>query len=114
MFPGINSRQAKQMMKKMGMQQQEIAAKEVIIRAEDRDIIIKNPQVSKVNMMGQQTFQISGEIEERPLSSEPEINEDDIKTVMEQAGIDGETARKAIEENSGDLAAAIMGLKKDE
>ena len=53
MIPGMNSRQAAQMMKKMGIAQQEINAVEVIIRCEDKNIVIANPQVSKVNMMGQ-------------------------------------------------------------
>lgn len=112
MFPSVNSRQAKQMMKRMGIQQQEIDATEVIIKTADKEIIIKNPQVSKVNMMGQETFQVVGEIEERFLSTEPEINEDDVKTVMEQANVDEEKARETIIKNKGDLAASILELKQ--
>ncbi len=112
MLPGMNPRKMQQMMKKMGIAQQEIDAEEVIIKCKDKEIVIENPQVAKVNAMGQDTFQISGNITERELSTEPEINEDDIKTVMEQAGCDEETAKKAIEENKGDLAAAIMGLQQ--
>jgi nascent polypeptide-associated complex subunit alpha len=112
MIPGMNSRQAKRMMQKMGIQQQELDAKEVIIRTEDKEIVISNPQVSKVNMMGQETFQVVGEVEERALSSEPEINEDDVKTVMEQANVDEEKARESIKKNNGDLAASILELKQ--
>ena len=112
MFPGMNSRQAKQMMKRMGIQQQEIDAKEVIIKTGDKEIVISNPQVSKVNMMGQETFQVVGDIEERSLSAEPEINQEDVNTVMEQAGVDEETARGAIKKNNGDLAASILELKQ--
>ena len=112
MIPGMNPRKMQQMMKKMGIAQTEIDAKEVIIKCADKEIIIENPQVSKVNMMGQETFQVVGNIVERELSTEPEINEDDIKTVMEQAGCDEETAKKAIDDNGGDLAAAIMSLKE--
>jgi nascent polypeptide-associated complex subunit alpha len=112
MFPGINPRQAKQMMKRMGIQQQEIDAIEVIIKTADKEIVISNPQVSKVNMMGQETFQVVGEAEERSLSSEPEINQDDIKTVMEQSGVDEKTARETIRKNEGDLAASILELKQ--
>jgi len=113
MFPGMNSRKAAQMMKKMGIQQIEIPATEVIIKTPEKEIIITEPQVSKVNMMGQETFQIIGNINERQLSTEPEINEDDIKTVMEQANITEEEAKKAIEDSEGDLAKAILSLKKD-
>lgn len=111
MFPGVNPRQMKQMMKQMGIQQQEIDATEVIIRCPDREIVIKNPQVSKVNMLGQKTWQVVGEEEERSLDTKPEIGEDDVKTVMEQTGSSEEKARAAIEEASGDLAQAILTLK---
>ena len=111
MFPGVNPRQMRQAMKKLGIQQEEIEAKEVIIRLEDKEIVISNPQVSKVNMMGQDTYQIVGEESERNLSSKPEISDDDIATVAEQAGVSNEEAKKAIEDCNGDLAEAIMRLK---
>ena len=100
-----------QAMKRMGISQVEIPAKEVIIKGEETDIIITNPQVSKVNMMGQETFQIVGNIEERAASTEPDISEDDIKTVMEQANCPEEEAKSAIKANKGDLAAAILSIK---
>ena len=64
MMPNMNSRQMQHMMKKMGMKQEEIDAKKVIITTESSNIIISNPQVSKVNMMGQTTWQIVGEASE--------------------------------------------------
>ncbi|MBI2662539.1 nascent polypeptide-associated complex protein [Candidatus Woesearchaeota archaeon] len=111
MFPGVNPRQMQQMMRKMGIQQTEINATEVIIKTADKEIIITNPSVAKVNMMGQETFQISGEIHERMHSTSPEISDEDIKTVMEQANISRSAAKHAIEEADGDLAQAIMNLK---
>ncbi len=110
MFPGMNQRKMNQMMKKMGVSQIEIDATEVIIRTPEKEIVITNPSVSKVNMMGQETYQIAGEEHEQALSSKPDINDDDIKTVMEQAGVDKEAAAKAIEDAEGDLAQAIMNL----
>ncbi len=112
MMPGMNPRKMNQMMRRMGISQQEIDATEVIIRTAEKELIIQNPQVSKVNMMGQNTFQIVGEAVERELSTEPEINEEDIKTVMEQANVSEETAEKAIKNNDYDLAKAIMSLQK--
>lgn len=112
MIPGMNPRKMEKMMKRMGIQQTEVDANEVIIRGSEKEIIITEPQVSKVNMMGQETFQIVGNIEERELSTEPDINEDDVKTVMEQTNSTKEEAEEAIKEESGDLAAAIMKLKK--
>ena len=114
MMPGMNPRKMQQMMRQMGIRQVEIPATEVIIKTEEKEIIISNPSVQKVNMMGQENFQISGEIEERELSTTPEISEEDIKTVMEQAHVSEEEAKKAIEDANGDLAEAIMNLSQQE
>jgi len=38
-------------------------------------------------------------------------SEEDIKTVMEQTGADENRAKQAIQDNNGDLAAAIIELK---
>lgn len=112
MIPGMNPRKVQQMMKQMGIQQVDVPASEVIIRSEGKDIIIQNPSVAKVNMMGQETFQISGEIHEQEHSTSPEISEEDVKTVMEQAHVNKETAQKTIEKCDGDLAEAILSLSK--
>ena len=96
------------MMQRMGIQQEEIDADEVIIRCKDKDLIISNPQVAKVNMMGQESLQITGDIEERA-----RITEDDIKTIMDQANCSREEAKKALEKNNYDLAAAIISLKEE-
>jgi|TARA_B100001964_G_C14259068_1_gene614257 nascent polypeptide-associated complex subunit alpha len=113
MIPGMNPRDVQKAMKKLGIKQEEIDATEVIIKTSNKEIIIQNPQVSKVNMMGQETFQIVGQPEERAISSEPEINEEDIKTVMEQTGATEEKAKESITENDNDLAKAIMALKSE-
>ena len=111
MIPGMNPRDVQKAMKRLGIKQEEIEANKVIIITNDKEIVINNPQVSKVNMMGQETFQIVGQVEEHPISSELEISEDDIKTVMEQTGATEEKVREAIKENDGDLAKTIMSLK---
>lgn len=109
----MNPRAMKQAMKKIGMQQQDIEATEVVIRTPEKEIVIKDPQVAKIVMMGQETYQVVGEAEERSISKEVEINEEDVKTVMEQTGVDEAKAKEVIEKNSGDLAAAIMDLKSE-
>ena len=111
MIPGMNPRDVQRAMKKLGIKQEEIEADEVIIRTGDKEIVISNPQVSKVNMMGQETYQIVGEAEEHQISSEAEINDDDVKTVMDQTGSTEEKAREAIENNGHDLAKAIISLR---
>ena len=113
MIPGMNPRKMQQMMRKMGIQQQELDAVEVIIKTKDTQIIFLNPSVSKVNMMGQETFQITGVFEEQSLSSELEIGEDDINTVVEQTGADKEKVSELLKQNNGDIAKTILDLSDD-
>ena len=108
MLPGVNPRQMKQMMKKMGISQVEIPATEVIIKTPDKELVVLNPQVSRVNMMGQDTIQVVGEIHER--TPAVEITQDDIETVMEQADVSEEKAKEALEAAGGDIAQAIISL----
>jgi len=108
MMPGMNPRQMNKMMQKMGIRQEEIDASEVIIKTSGKNIVIKNPSVTKVDMMGQKTFQIMGEITE-----ESPISEEDINTVAEQANVSKEEAKKALIENQGDLAQSIISLQDE-
>jgi len=108
MFGGINPKQMQGMMKKMGMSQDEIPSKRVIIEKTDNSkIIIENPSVTKIKMQGQETFQIAGEISEE--SGEVEVSEEDIKTIIEKTGVSEEQARESLEK-TGDLAEAILEL----
>ena len=108
MFPGMNPREMQKAMKRLGIKQEEIDAELVIIKRAGKDLIIKNPQVSKINMMGQETIQVVGEITE---AEESEISEDDISTVMAQTSCTREEAMDALEESSGNLAEAILKLQ---
>ena len=93
MFPSIDPKKMQSMMKQMGIAQEEIDAKRVIIESEDKNIIIENPSVIKIKMQGQETFQISGD-----------------KTIIEKTGCSEQEAKKALEDNNGDLAEAILSL----
>lgn len=106
MLPSFRESNLKKAMKRMGIKPEDIDAEEVIIKTRDKDLVISDPSVIKVNMMGQESFQISGKISERS-----SISDEDIKTVMESAGVSEEKARKALEKTRGDLAEAILGLK---
>ena len=112
MMPGMNPRQMQQMMRQMGMQQVDVPAEQVIIRTKDKDLVIDNPQVAKVTMMGQQTYQITGSVreEKRGLSYVPSA--DDIDAVVAQTGVSKEAATKALEKTNGDLAEAILSLSE--
>ena len=112
MIPNLNPRKMQQMMKRMGIAQEQVDATEVIIKCPDREIIITEPSVAIVKAMGTKQFTISGNVQERELSTEPEITEEDIKTVAEQANVDEEKAKTALEESKGDLAKAILDLQE--
>jgi nascent polypeptide-associated complex subunit alpha len=104
----INPRQMERMMKQMGMHMSHIDAEEVIIKTSDKEIIISNPEVSKINVMGQETFQITGEISEH---SREEISKEDAEMVAEQAGVSLKEAEEMLEKTK-DIAEAIVRLKE--
>ena len=104
----LNPKQLEKAMKQMGMKMENIEAEEVIIKTQGKDIVITNPQVSKVNMMGQDTFQITGEISERP---KEKFSQEDIKIIMEKTGVSEEQAKEVLEE-TGDIAESILRLKE--
>jgi nascent polypeptide-associated complex subunit alpha len=107
MFGGINPTQIQGMMKKMGIKQQEIDALRVIIEKTDGGrIVIDNPSVSKIDMQGNTTWQISGNAREES----GDISEADIKSVMDSANCSHDAAKKALEASGGDLAEAILSL----
>jgi len=106
MFPNINPKQIEKIARKMGMEMENITATEVIIKTDGKDIVIKNPQVSKIRMQGQETFQISGEVIEQE-----NIREEDVQLVMQKAGVSKEEAEKLLKE-TGDIVLAIKKAKK--
>ncbi len=105
----INAKQMKKMMKQMGIDMEELDAKEVIIRTSTEELIFRNPNVTKISAKGMETFQVMGEYELRRLA--PQISDEDVKLVMEQAKVDEETARKALIEANGDIAEALLKLQ---
>lgn len=110
MLPNMNNKQMQQAMKKMGMKQEEIEATRVIIERADGKIIFDSPSVQNVSMMGQESFQISGEYKFEPLNTTPDISKEDITTVIQLTSCTEEQARAAILNHNGDLAEAILEL----
>ncbi len=106
---GLNPKKMQAMMKQLGMSQEEIDALKVSIEKSDGNkIVIENPSVSKMNIQGQEMYQVSGgsvNEESAPIG----ISGEDIKTVVEKTGVTEEQAKKALEETK-DLAEAIMQL----
>jgi nascent polypeptide-associated complex subunit alpha len=101
MFPKMNPKQLEKIARQMGMQMENIDAQRVIIETSDKEIIINNPQVSKIKMQGQETFQIVGKVEEKS-----KIKDEDIEIVAQKANVSKEEARKLLEE-TGDIILAI-------
>ena len=112
MFPGmggLNPKKMQSMMKQLGMSQDEIEAKRVIIEKEDgTKIVFENPSVTKMNIQGNDMFQITGDFKEETQELES-FSEEDVKTVMEKTGANEEDSKKTLEE-TGDLADAILKL----
>lgn len=108
MLGGMNPKMMKMAMKKMGIKQEEIDAIEVIIKLKDKELVFRNPSVSKVDAMGQETYSVVGSPEVRDLEK---FSSDDVKMIVEQAGCSEAEAKKALDE-TGDIAEAILKLKK--
>ena len=108
MMPGLDPKKMQAMMKQMGIKQEEIDAARVIIeKNDDTKIIIENPSVVKINMQGNESFQISGDIVEEEDAS---IKDEVIELVMEKTGVSKTQAKKALEDSEGDLSEAILSL----
>jgi nascent polypeptide-associated complex subunit alpha len=109
----INPRQAKRLMEQMGMRVEELPQTlQVIIRTAAKEIVIDEPEVTITNMQGQKIFQImGGKVSERGATAkETVVPEEDVQLVAQQAKVNSEEARKALEESKGDLAQAILML----
>ena len=109
MFGGIDPKKMQAMMSQMGIKQVQIDSDEVVIKGKGKNLVIKNPSVVKITMSGQESFQISGKVEEQ---EKEEISEEDIKTVMAQTKVSREKALDALKNSGGDLAQAILSLRK--
>jgi len=111
-FKRISQRELKRLLKKADIDIEEVqgVSRVVIERDDGSRIIISNPMVTKLKMAGQTVYQVAGG-EERVEEAEVEVSEEDIAIVMEQTGVDRETARNALVMTKGDIAEAIMLLK---
>jgi nascent polypeptide-associated complex subunit alpha len=107
----VDPRRLKMMMKQMGIKTEDIEdVKEIVMRTRTKEYLFKNPQVTMVEAQGQKTFQIMGDVEEK--EKEEGVSEEDVDLVAEQSGVSREDAKKALEESGGDIADAIVKLKR--
>ncbi|HKZ23263.1 MAG TPA: nascent polypeptide-associated complex protein [Thermoplasmata archaeon] len=122
MLPGgrVNPRQMKQMMKRLGIEQEDLGnVEEVIIKTADKEYVFRSASVTSIVAQGQRIYQVIGEPIVRPradvqkaesASEGPDIPEEDVQLVAEKAGVSEEDARKALEECGGEPAEAIIRL----
>ena len=106
MLGGFDPKKMQALMKQMGIKQQEISAERVIIESGEKRIVFDNPNVQKIVMQGQESWQITGDAREENL--DVGIREEDVILVAEKTGKSKEEARKALEETKGDIAEAIV------
>lgn len=111
MMPGgINPKQMKAMMKKMGMEVAPIEnVSSIVITTPEGRYIFDEAEVVAMTMQGVTTYQISGG-EPRFEPAAPEIPDEDVALVAEQASVSADEARAALEAASGDIAGAILAL----
>nr|WP_019177567.1 nascent polypeptide-associated complex protein [Methanomassiliicoccus luminyensis] len=116
---GVNPRQMKQAMKRLGITTEELSGvEEVIIRTRDKEYVVKDAAVTMMDMQGQRTFQVVGEavVQDRKASAssakpaEASVPDEDIQLVMDQTGATREAAIKALKETGGQPAEAIIKI----
>lgn len=121
----FDSRNARRMMQRMGMQMQEFnGVTRVIIESPGKEIVIEQPTVTSINVQGQRIYQITGgKATERapqvavtqgvaPAEKPPvQVPEEDVLLVAQQAKVSMEKARETLTKCEGDLARAILMLQ---
>lgn len=117
---GVNPRQMQRAMRSMGIRQENIeGVTEVIIRTRNKDIVITNAEVIRIDMQGSKSYQISGtETEMAPgeaggSAAGPSFPNEDIELVMSQTNCDRERAIAALEEAEGQPAEAIIKIMSE-
>lgn len=112
MMPNLDPKQMQQMMKKMGLETEDIDAEKVIIVGKKKNLIVTNPEVTKMDIKGQEMFQVQGNVteEEQEEEKEEDFTEEDIQMVVDQTGCTEKEAEEALQETD-DIAQAIMALK---
>ncbi|NHI83259.1 MAG: Nascent polypeptide-associated complex protein [Candidatus Thorarchaeota archaeon] len=121
----VSSRSLTRMMKQMGIEQSEVTGvEEVIFRFYDKEWVLDDPQVIMIKQSGTESFQVSGIRSERALTKgeidekeiEPvkriEVPMEDAALVASQTGVNIEVALQALKDTGGDLAAAILKLRR--
>jgi nascent polypeptide-associated complex subunit alpha len=117
MIPGgrMSPKQMKAAMKRLGIKPAELDdVEEVVIKTLEKEYVIPNAAVTKMEVQGQTTYQIVGEAQEFARGEEgPRVPEEDVKLVAEKADVSEEEARQALIECDGEPAEAILKLMSE-
>ncbi len=119
---GLNPRDLRKAMKRLGIKVEEVQAVRVVIELEGGSrLVVEDPQVMVMRARGQppMIYVVGEPVEEKPVEAGEsggeggvEISEEDVALVAEQAGVSLEEARRALEEAGGDIAEAILRLQR--
>ncbi len=112
MLPGnINPRQMKAMMKKLGMQVEQIEdVQSIVIKTPKGNWVFDAAEVTVMTMQGSTSYQVTGT--PRFEEAAPEIPDEDVTMVASQAGVPAEKAREVLLATKGDIAEAILKLSQ--
>jgi nascent polypeptide-associated complex subunit alpha len=128
MLPGgpHQQRQMQMMMRRMGMTTEPLdGVEEVIVRTRDKEHVFTAPEVTILTVQGVRTYQVVGDpiVRARPAgsaavgtaaSAPPSTPvgppEEDVRLVMEQAGVEHDEAVQALAATDGAPAEAILRL----
>ena len=109
MMPGVNPKQMKAAMKKMGMKMDEIEdVTKVVVYTPNGNYVFENAQVVGITMQGQTSYQLTGDVHFEEAAVE--IPESDVELVASQTSVSPDAARAALIECKGDIAEAILKL----
>ena len=105
------NRNMRRMMDKMGLDMSEVPnVQEVIIKTDKKEIIIAKPSVTEMKAKDNSIFQVVADSYEEKELEVPVFSDEDIQLVCQQAGVNEDQAKNALEEAEGDLARAILLL----
>ncbi|MEM0380570.1 MAG: nascent polypeptide-associated complex protein [Desulfurococcaceae archaeon] len=115
MIPGMSPRELKRLLKKMGMDINEISdVVKVEIFLKNKKITIEKPEIIVIKTRDQMVFQITNGLIREESFETITINEEDVEFVASQTGVSKEKAREALVKTNGDIAEAILLIRKNE
>ncbi len=110
----MSPREMRRMMKRMGLELQELPGVEkiIIVFGDGRRLVADSPIAYLIKGKDYTMLQAMGEFVEEQIEKEEieevEISEEDVQLVASQTGVSLEEARQALKATNGDIAQAIM------